>query len=158
MKKISILLFALLIVFSSCDPQKKIAGNYNYEPECLGMASNGMMTVRSFAKARRIAEGLMLAKRNALEEILFKGLRKGVGCNQLPILGDPNIKEKEQAYFNKFFSENGEFENYISQKPSTQERKMKTSGESNYNFGFELLVDYNKLKEKMKNDNLLKQQ
>lgn len=159
MKQLSILFLALMMVFASCDPQQKIAGNYTYDTECQGIAGDGQWSVRAFGKGKNKIEALAVAKRNALEEILFKGLRKGMaGCDQRPVLTDPNIREREQAYFGKFFSEGGEYLNYVSLKPNSYEKKMKIEGESNFTFGFELHVDYVKLKEKMKTDNLIKQQ
>lgn len=159
MKHLSILFFALMLVIAACDPQQKIAGNYTYDTECQGIAGNGQWSVRAFGKGKNKIEALAVAKRNALDEILFKGLRKGMsGCDQRPVLTDMNTREREQAYFSKFFSEGGEYLNYITLKPNSYEKKMKAEGESNFTFGFELLVDYNKLKEKMKTDNLIKQQ
>lgn len=157
MKQIIFILISLVIGLTACNPQAKIAGNYNYDPECLGAGPDGKWTVRSFGKGKDKAEALQVAQRRALEEMLFKGIRKGVGCDQRPVCGDPTVQEKERDYFNRFFSANGPYQSFVMLKPNSFEKRMEVAGESNFMFGFELIIDYEKLKERIKTDILNKQ-
>ena len=75
--------------------QKKTAGFYEYETECLGVEGDGSQTVRAHGKGRNREDAMEQAKKNAVKDILFKGISKGSAeCNVKPVLFNPNAREK----------------------------------------------------------------
>ncbi len=82
-----------LIFVSSCDPQKKIAGNYNYKTECLGIELDGSITVKSWGNGRNRLDAVEQAKKNAINDVLFNGINEGkASCQVKPIVLNLNIR------------------------------------------------------------------
>lgn len=111
------LLAASTIHFTSCDPQKKIAGNYTYETECMGVEMDGSQTLKAWGSGRNRWDAVDQAKKNAIRDVLFKGIRHGkTECEVKPVIFEVNAQEKYEDYFNKFFADGGEYKNYVSMK------------------------------------------
>ncbi len=89
----------------------------SYETECLNVEQDGSQTLRVWGEGRNRADAMEQAKKNAVYEILFKGVRKGnKGYNLRPLVNTPNAREKHRDYFDTFFLDKGEYRNYVSMK------------------------------------------
>lgn len=112
---IALCLFSLM---QSCsNPQRKIAGNYSYESECLGVELDGSQTLAVWGSGRNRADAIEQAKKNGVRDVLFKGIRNGKSeCNIKPVLSEVNVQEKNEDYFNKFFADGGAYTQFISNK------------------------------------------
>jgi len=64
------MLFFAFILFS-CNPQKKIAGNYTYKTECLGIEMDGTQTVKAWGNGRNRFDATEQAKKNALNDVFL---------------------------------------------------------------------------------------
>jgi hypothetical protein len=105
------------ISFISCDPQRQIAGTYNYESECMGVEIDGSQTLHVWGNGRNRTDAIEQAKKNGVRDVLFKGIRAGKSeCNLKPIVSEVNAQEKYEDYFNKFFADGGPYQNFISGK------------------------------------------
>ena len=112
------------ILFSCCcfsqkkqTPQNKISGNYTYETECLGVELDGSQTLKTWGSGKNRADAVEQAKKNAVRDVLFKGISKGKNeCNQKPVIFEINAQEKYEDYFNKFFADGGAYKEFISMK------------------------------------------
>src|SRR3990167_7610323 len=101
-----LLLFLIGFTFNSSaqKKQKKTAGFYEVESECLGVEGDGSQTIRAHGKGRNREDAMEQAKKNAVKDVLFKGISKGSAeCNVKPVLFNPNAREKFEDYFNAFF-------------------------------------------------------
>lgn len=108
MKKF-LLLLTLVFVFSLiCFSQRKttVVGKYSYETECLGVELDGSQTLRVWGTGRNQKDAVEQAKKNAVREVLFKGIRGGE-CEMKPLVPEVNADEKYESYFNKFFKDDG---------------------------------------------------
>jgi len=112
----SAFLFFILVLFS-CSPQKKIAGNYSYKTECLGVEMDGSQTVKVWGNGRNRWDAIEQAKKNAVKDVLFNGIYEGKQeCEKRPVVAEVNAQQKYETYFNKFFADDGEYKNYVSLK------------------------------------------
>lgn len=163
MKTNLIIIIVVLVVSTimcSCNPQKRTAGNYSYKTECLGIEMDGSQTVKAWGNGRNRFDAVAQAKKNAVGDVLFKGIIDGKSdCDQKPVLAEPNVRSKNEEYFNVFFSDGGEFENFVSLKDERLEQKImrdRKGARKSVTHGFVIRVDRAGLKQKMKQDGILK--
>ena len=158
LKAIGIVLAVLSI--SACNPQKRVAGYYNYETECLGVEMDGSQTVKGWGKGADKTDAVEQAKKNAVRDVLFKGVRNGKSeCNQRPVVGAVNAQQNNEDYFNKFFADGGEYMNYVNYKDQstnqpTVSRNRKGAGEE-VMYGIIIRVLRAELKNKMITDKII---
>lgn len=118
-----LLLSVGLLLSSGCGHQK-ISGNFTYESECLGVAHDGTQTLKSWGKGKNRLVAIEQAKKNALRDVLFKGINKGTNeCNPRPLVPEVNAATKYEWYFNKFFAEGGDYKEFISAKDANFQSK-----------------------------------
>lgn len=122
MKKIKFqLLVVLIVVLSSCTTlnyQQMNAGNYPFKTECLGVELDGSATLKAWGNGRNRFDALAQAKKNAVNDILFKGILDGSSeCNSKPLVNEVNAREKYDEFFNSFFADKGgNYQNFISMR------------------------------------------
>jgi hypothetical protein len=149
-----------VFIFCSCNPQKRIAGNYNYKSECLGVELDGSQTLKAWGSGRNRFDATEQAKKNAVRDVLFNGIREGKQeCDAKPVVLEINAQEKHEEYFNKFFSDNGEYKNYVSLKDERIEQKVlrdRKGARNGVTQGLVVRVLRSELKQKMKQDGIIK--
>jgi hypothetical protein len=142
--------------------QKKSAGYYEYEIECLGVEGDGSQTVRSHGKGRNREDAIEQAKKNAVKDILFTGVTKGNSeCNMKPVLFNPNAREKFEDYFNAFFADGGPYKEFITSEDGSdmhsEVRKNRSQAGSQEDYAVVVRVQRAKLKERMIQDKIITQ-
>ena len=160
MKKIFATLIVLVLTFSAT-AQKKTAGYYTYKTECLGVELDGSQTLKAWGNGRNRADAVEQAKKNAMRDVIFKGIREGKQeCNQKPLIFEVNAEEKYEDYFNAFFADGGEYKNYVSLRDErigdkiNRDRKKMTDSITN---GLVVRILRAELKAKLIADNIIKQ-
>jgi len=153
------LLLALLSagIISCTTPQKNFSGNYLYETECLGTENDGSQTVKAWGNGMRRNEAIDAARKNAVRDVLFKGIRNGRSdCNVIPVINEPNAREKYAEYFNTFFADDGIYNEYISKKyVMAKIEKGGTQSGSRKTYGVVVRVLRQDLINRMKKDGIL---
>lgn len=166
MLKTSSILLLFLVGFtlnsSAQKKQKKTAGFYEYEIECLGVEGDGSQTVRSHGKGRNREDAIEQAKKNAVMDVLFKGITKGNSeCNTKPVLFNPNAREKFEDYFNAFFVDGGPYKEFITSEDGSdmhsEVRKGRSQAGSQEDYAVVVRVQRAKLKERMIQDKIITQ-
>ena len=105
MKKALFALFAALLC----------TGAFAQETECIGKEMDGSLTLRVFGTGRNRTDALEQAKKQAVYDVLFKGVTKGnTDYNMRPVMTEVNARERYQDYFDIFFMDRGEYRKYIS--------------------------------------------
>ena len=157
MKKIIILFFVLATQFSWA--QKNISGNYTHEIECMGSEGDGSFTVKAWGKGKNRSDALEQAKKEALKEVLFKGIRNGKpDCDMRPILNAPNILETKADYFDNFFKDGGDYKKFVSNKDESLLKKERVKGrDGDVMYGVVVRVLKSELKKRMIYDKILTQ-
>ncbi len=114
---IILLAFAFLLSFGAQSQRKTtVAGNYSYETECLGVELDGSQTLRVWGTGRNKKDAVEQAKKNAVREVLFKGIRGGGECEVKPLVTEVNAEDKYANYFNKFFRDEGLYKFFVNLK------------------------------------------
>jgi hypothetical protein len=138
-------------------PQSKIAGNYSYKTECLGIEQDGSQKVKAWANGRNREDAVEQARKKAVKDVLFEGIINGRSdCNVKPVVPEVNAREKYEDYFNKFFTDKGPYTKFLSEKYNMQVEKGGKQAGTQETYGVIVHVLRQNLVEKMKNDGILK--
>jgi uncharacterized lipoprotein NlpE involved in copper resistance len=161
MKKILLSTFLIaLFILPSCNSQKKIAGNYSYKTECLGIEMDGSQTVKAWGNGRNRWDAIEQAKKNAVKDVLFNGIYEGKQeCEKRPVVAEVNAQQKYETYFNKFFADDGEYKNFVSLKDERIGQKVsrdRKGARQSVTHGVVVRVLRAELKQKMIEDGILK--
>ena len=160
---ISMVLLLTSSLFMSCGtPQRQIAGNYNYETECLGVELDGSQTLRAWGSGRNRSDAVEQAKKNGIRDVMFKGIRAGKSeCNVKPLVPEVNAKDKYEDYSNKFFADGGAYSEFITSKEGsdfhTELVKNRQKAGSQETYRVTICVLRAQLKARLIQDNILKQ-
>lgn len=130
---------------------KKTGSHYQNKTSCVQDKMDGSFVLKAWGKGKDKTEALDQAKRNALNDVIFNGIRGGEFCKFMPLVSEVQAKEKYSSYFYEFFQKN--YNQYIKIEDSPKKR-MKSRTATNY--GFNVIVMREKLKIKLKNDNIIK--
>ena len=147
MKKIVFALMAALLCF----------GAYAQETECISKEMDGSLTLRVFGTGRNRTDALEQAKKQAVYDVLFKGVSKGnTDYNMRPIMTEVNARQRYQDYFDIFFMDRGEYLKYI----SMEDKRAGSTRVTKRNYrdvtvGVTVRVLVPQLKARLKSDGLL---
>ncbi len=157
MLSVAIGLFTAASLLTGCNSPKKIDpsyANYKFETQCLGHDGE-FQTLRVWGKGNNKAEALERAKKNALRDVIFKGITAGNGeCKTRPLLSIPNAEEKYEQYFNAFFSKGGAWNKYVRIDEKRGSRKVSKNSEIE-NWETTVEVNVTELENRLIDDNVL---
>jgi hypothetical protein len=155
----SLILISCLTVQLSV-AQKSTAGNYTYKTECMGVEMDGSQTLKTWGNGRNRLDAVEQAKKNAVRDVIFNGINEGrQDCERRPLVAEVNAQQKYEDYFNKFFSDKGEFRNFISLKDEKILDKIsrdKQKARESVTHGLVVRVLRAELKQKLIADGILK--
>lgn len=150
----------LMVMMQSCRKDTNIASQgafYSFETECLGTELDGSQTVRAWGAGSNKADAVEQARKNAVRDIIFKGVRAGNGdCSSKPLLLEVNAQEKYEFYFNKFFADGGEYEKYATSEDENRTSRIKANNSTQTNYGVVVRVKRADLRQKLIDDKILK--
>jgi hypothetical protein len=159
--KIKLTLIVFFLVFASAYAQKKIAGNYIYKTECMGVELDGSVTLKAWGNGRNRADAVEQAKKNAVRDVIFINILEGKqDCAKKALLLEVNAEEKYEDYFNKFFADGGEFKNFITLKDERIGEKIsrdRKKARESVTHGLVVRVLRSELKSKLIADGIIKQ-
>lgn len=116
MKPIQIFCFlTLLLLFfggNACTTPKVYLENDYVKPITSSTTANGIVYLEATGYAKKSkAEAKANAVRNAVEKVLFVGIPNSSVSR--PLVNDPSARTRHQAYFDRFFSDNGAYNKYV---------------------------------------------
>ena len=157
MKKIihKITILAIVTLFSApvfgqvFNKQKKTASYYSVETECLEDKLDGSFILQAWGKGSNKSEAIDQAKRNVLNDILFKGVTKG--CQMRPLIIEINASTKYKSYAYSFF--NSDYKDFISIEKSPKSLKKSRKQTS---YGIKVRVKVEDIRQKLITDNIIK--
>lgn len=123
------LLFGLTIFttinVTLCQKKGGNGSDYDYRCRCLGTELDGSTTLESYGKGRNYADASEQAKKNAVWEVIFYGIKEGSGgCSSDPLLFSPEPQKKHEDFFNSFFKDKGDYLTYVSLKDEKIKNKV----------------------------------
>ena len=106
--------------------QSSTAGFVSNKAECLGTELDGSMTLRSWGTGRNNSDAVEQAKKNAVAEVIFKGISVGQSvCSRSPLLIDMGAEKKHEEYFAAFFSDDGPYKEFVNLNDEKIKHKIK---------------------------------
>ena len=153
------LLTILSLTFYSCRTDTKIvstASTAQFGAQNLGANLDGTVTFRTWGHGYNKAHAIENARKEAVRQILFKGLTGTGDGNLRPLLTEVNAEEKYQYYFSKFFAYGGEYMNYVSARDQNRKSGMKSASNTQEQWGCIVTVNRIALQDKLINDGILK--
>ncbi len=136
----------MVLIFTGCksvDPSANVISSYySYEIECVSKNLDASLLVKTWGSGYDIENAVLNARRKVIDDIIFKGIRKGnLNCNQNPLVSNPNIKENFKSFFDEFYSKKGKFGKYVSKPDNSWYRNLeKNKVKFNINKSYELIV------------------
>lgn len=157
MKKI-ILLAAFAAVMSVADmAAQKVTTQRTPAPDCMGVELDGSQTLRAYGSGRNRKDAIEQARKNAVYAVVFDGIRNGVsGCDQRPLINEPNAREKYEDYFNAFFRDGGDYKNYVTSQDQRAASRNRDRSRTFVNFAVTVRVLRGELKARLREDGILK--
>lgn len=150
--------FVIAMCLASCKTPTNISSEYanaSFRTECLGVEMDGSQTLRVFGKGKDKADAIEQAKKNAVRDVLFKGITAGSGeCSKRPLVTEVNAQEKYAYYFNPFFKDKGAYRNFVKLDEKSTSR-IKAANSTQENWGVVVTVDRAALQQKLINDNII---
>lgn len=143
----------------SCRRDTVLPNDYSYmtfETQCLGSSMDGTLRVRAWGTGHNRAAAIENAKRNALRDVLFKGIKSGSAeCNQNPLIYEVNAQERYEDYFNAFFAEGGAYMRYAFLYDETLTSRSKAKGKTQEAYGVVVTVHRAELQQRLLNDGII---
>ncbi len=156
MKKI-ILALSMICAALTVNAANSTEAYYNSETECLGVELDGSQTLRVWATGRNKTDAVAQCKKNAVNEVIFKGIKGGNGgCNQKALITEVNAQEKYQYYFNVFFKDKGEYLKYISMEDTRILTKKRSRRLEQVKYGLTVRVLRSELQARLVEDGIIK--
>lgn len=132
--------------------------NFDFSVECMGTELDGSQTLKAWGKGRNYFDASEQAKKNAVREVIFKGIHSGSNiCSKDPILLAPRAETINEEYFAKFFADGGEYSNYVSLKDEHIKNKLSRNKKKQSESSTRMVVvrvDRFGLKQKFKEDKI----
>ena len=132
--------------------------NYSYMPfetQCLGSTLDGNVRVKAWGNGATRGDAIENAKRNALRDIIFNGVKLGTPDCQRPLTYEVNAHERYEQYFNRFFAVGGEYTQYATLDDETLTSRSKAKGNVQQNYGVVVTVKRAQLQQKLINDGII---
>jgi hypothetical protein len=153
---ITFLSFCISFFFGCKAPATGVAGNYIYKTECLGNNLDGTLILKTWGNGKDKKNAILQAQKNAIRDVLFTGILDGKSdCGSKPLLTEVNVQQKNETYFDVFFSNKGDYSNFISSEKSKNKVEVKPS-RNGVTTGVVVKVLKSELKQKMISDGIIK--
>ncbi|MDE5837912.1 MAG: hypothetical protein K2H39_02560, partial [Paramuribaculum sp.] len=128
----SILCASAIVLLSACSkkstPVVSSAAYVSHETICMGVEHDGSQTLRVWGKGSTKADAIEQAKKNAVYDVLFKGIRGTGECNQRPLVPEVNARERYAKYFNPFFADGGEYNRFVKEESANEASRLEAKG------------------------------
>lgn len=161
MKKLGIIISMFSIAFMwSCGAKKtEVSSAYAYtsfETTCMGVEHDGSQTLRAWGKGSNKADAIEQAKKNAVYDVLFKGIVGTGECARRPLVGEVNARERYAQYFNPFFSDGGEYRKFVKEEKSGEKSRLEAKAVSQTAYGIIVTVDREGLRKQLEEDGVIR--
>ena len=157
MKKFVVLMLAFVAITMTANAQtsqKKVL--YKNTIRVLNTELDGSLTLRVTGFGRNRDDAKEQAMKNAVWAVIFDGIRDGVeGCNLRPLVTEVNAKERYEEYFNRFFSDRGEYRKYVTLQDTKYLSGGKAKDKNGYSYDLTVRVLRPKLKARLQADNVI---
>lgn len=146
------------LALTSCRGKQDITSSYSlfkFETTCVSNNGDGTQTLRAWGTGPSIDVAIEQAKKNALNDVIFKGIPGEKGCSQRPLVTEVNARERYEDYFDRFFADGGEYKNFVFETSSKDSSRIKSKGNSRENYGVIVTVKRSALRDQLRQDGVI---
>ncbi|MDE7334711.1 MAG: hypothetical protein K2N10_00170 [Muribaculaceae bacterium] len=158
-KLIAVAMVALTVsVLGSCRGHQTVAdsyANYQFPTTCVNVSPTGSLTVRSWGNGHNKATAIEDAKRKALNELIFSGIKGSNNPLCKALVTEVNARERYAEYFDRFFANGGEYRKFVKETSATDDSRVKAKNNGRESYGVTLDIDRSALRSQLVNDGLL---
>lgn len=158
-KYLAIALAAIALGLGSCTTQRTNvtpAVSYsNFETVLMSEEGDGTLTLRVWGKGATEGDAIETAKKNAVRDVIFKGIRSKSGVTSRPLVGEVNARERYAEYFDPFFADGGEYAKFAHEENTLKGSRIVSKGSGQINIGVVVTVDRPALKRQLIDDGVL---
>ncbi len=136
-------------------------GTFSHGTECVGVEGDGSQTVKAYGNGRHRWDALEQARKNAVRDVIFSGIRLGKPeCEVKPLVNEVNAREKYEQYFNTFFTDGGPYQEYVSTEDERHAQrvrrgKTRSADGAQVSHAFIVRILRNELKQRLVADGIL---
>ena len=145
------------LMFSGCVTYHH-AAYYDFKTKLIGTELDGSYTVTAWGRARTALDAYNQAQKQAVYDVVFNGVEPQTSnlTRQLPLLIEVNAKDKYQDYFERFFTDKGEYTEYCSMKDKKWDSSEFYRSDKQVVCKTTVIVYRSKLKNKLIQDKIIK--
>lgn len=156
-KYLAMLAFAAVLL-TGCRGQQSVSNSYSYMgfgTTLMNISPSGTITVQAWGTGPNKTVAIEEAKKNALNEVLFKGFPTSNNYMADPLVYEVNARERYAEYFNRFFADGGEYAKFIKEASNTDNSRVEAKTNARDAYGVMLVVDRNALQRQLKQDGVI---
>ena len=148
----------LVVLAVSCHTHTHTtAASYASECEYLNHEGDGSITVRAYGQGRNRGDAMAQARKNAIEQVIFKGIYvPGNSALSRPLVYEVNAREKYEDFFNTFFRDGGDFNSFVNGDDRRINTNEKHWSGTQVKISTTLTVERGLLKQYLKDINIIK--
>ena len=153
--------FALMLQLSGCRGQKEVSSAWSafgFETSYVNASASGIVTVRAWGNGSDKAHAIETAKKNAVSDVIFKGVKGGKGYLGQPIVTEVNARERYAEYFDLFFADGGEYKNFVTESSNSDMSRTRSKSDARENYGITVDIDRSALVRQLRSDNVIVKQ
>lgn len=148
-------------VMSGCGSKTPMLGSFvSFETQYVNSEFDGSITLRAWGDGNTRDDAVAQAAKQALHDVLFKGVTKGVAStdyHQRPLVVAPNAEERYQNFFATFFADGGEYTKYVNLKDEKVNSKQVLENKLVYKYGVTVRVLYTQLRQRLQQEGIIPQ-
>lgn len=149
---------AAVLLMAGCRGHKEVSGtwsNYEFGTSYVNASPSGEVTLRSWGSGPNKSGAIEAAMKNAVNDVIFKGIKGGKGYMSQPIVTEVNARERYAAYFDRFFADGGEYKKFVKETSGSDMSRTKSKSDGRENFGVTVTVDRPALVRQLREDNVI---
>lgn len=112
--------------------------------------------MKTWGKGPSKDKAVAQAMKNAVNDIIFKGVGNGNEYFNKPLVYEVNARERYAEYFDRFFADGGEYANFVNESSHKDGSRIKSKGASRENYAVVVEVNRSALRNQLLNDGIIK--
>ncbi len=148
----------LLLLFSGCRSKQTVSDTYamyKFDTSCVSNNGDGTQDLRAWGTGPTIDVAIERAMKNAVNDVIFKGIKGGPGCEQNPIVFEVNARERYAEYFDRFFANGGEYKKFVTETSNKDGSRIRSKNNSRENYGVIVTVNRSGLQNQLRRDGII---
>lgn len=146
------------VAFTGCRGSQKVSSSmsyYNFESSHVATSASGAVTMRAWGSGPDKSSALLEAMKNAVSDVIFKGVKGGSDYNCQPLVTEVNARERYAPYFDRFYANNGEFRKFVHETSNHDLSRIESKSLGRQNFGVTVTVDRPALRAQLIRDGII---